>query len=125
MQVDGSSNSGQGGSGDDAVLRKKATEAAQKFEAFFIKQMMSQMRAGARTLASDDSPLKNKVNEDMLDMADGLVADSLSQQRAFGIADLLLRQILPPAGPAHLSPAAARSPSPSSTVRNGTEGTTP
>lgn len=125
MQVDGQFNPGQGAhgpDGDDVRLRKKATEAAQKFEAFFIKQMMSQMRAGARALAADDSPLKNKVNEDMLDMADGLVADSLSNQRAFGIADLLLRQILPPAD---LSPAAARSPSSDKKISPGSEGTPP
>lgn len=109
MQIDSRSSTGQGADSDDARLRSRAADAAQKFEAFFIKQMMSQMRAGARALAADDSPLKNKVNEDMLDMADGLVADSLSQQRAFGIADLILRQVLPPAD---LSPAAPRSPSP-------------
>jgi peptidoglycan hydrolase FlgJ len=33
----------------------------------------------------------------MLEMADGLVADALSGQRAFGVADAILRQLLPPA----------------------------
>ncbi|MCX2861684.1 rod-binding protein [Paucibacter sp. PLA-PC-4] len=97
------------GADADAVrLQTRAAEAAEKFEAFFIKQMMSQMRSATRALADDDSPLKNKVNEDMMDMADGLVADAMAGQRAFGIADLMLKQILPPAG---LSPAAVRSPS--------------
>ena len=35
-----------------------------------------------------------------------LVADALAQQRAFGIADLMLKQVLP-----HLSEGPARSPS--------------
>ncbi|MDC6170938.1 rod-binding protein [Paucibacter sp. XJ19-41] len=96
------------GADADAVrLQARAAEAAEKFEAFFIKQMMSQMRSATRALADDDSPLKNKVNEDMMDMADGLVADAMAGQRAFGIADLMLKQILPPAG---LSPAATGSP---------------
>ncbi|WP_349744291.1 rod-binding protein [Roseateles cavernae] len=93
----------------DAVrLQARATEAAEKFEAFFIKQMMSQMRSATRALADDDSPLKNKVNEDMMDMADGLVADAMAGQRAFGIADLMLKQILPKV---NLSPAGVASPS--------------
>lgn len=81
----------------DARTQAKATEAAVKFEAFFIKQMISQMRAGTRALADEDSPDKKRVNQDMLDLADGLVADALAQQRAFGIADLMLRQVLPQA----------------------------
>lgn len=97
------------GADADAIrLQARAAEAAEKFEAFFIKQMMSQMRSATRALADDDSPLKNKVNEDMMDMADGLVADAMAGQRAFGIADLMLKQILPTAG---LSPAVLGSPS--------------
>ncbi|QPF74148.1 hypothetical protein G8A07_15325 [Roseateles sp. DAIF2] len=96
-----------------ARLRQRATDAAVKFEAFFIKQMMGQMRSATRVLADEDSPLKNKVNEDMLDLADGLVADAMAGQRAFGIADLMLKQILPAAG---LSAAPAGSPSPGEAV---------
>jgi flagellar protein FlgJ len=38
----------------------------------------------------------------MLDMADNLVADQLAGKRAFGVADAILRQLLPaaPAAPA-------------------------
>jgi flagellar protein FlgJ len=91
----------------DARVKAQATDAAVKFEAFFIKQMISQMRAGTRALADEDSADSQRVNQDMLDLADGLVADALAQQRAFGIADLMLKQVLP-----HLSEGAARSPSP-------------
>jgi flagellar protein FlgJ len=81
----------------DAALRGKAAKAAEKFEAFFIAQMLRQMRSGTRALADDDSPMKNKINEDMQDFADGQMADSLAGQRAFGIADVILRQLLPEA----------------------------
>ena len=81
--------------GVDPKYRAKATEAAVKFESFFIGHMLHQMRSSTRELASEDSPLKNKVNDDMLDMADNLVADKMAGQRAFGIADVILRQLLP------------------------------
>ena len=79
----------------DARLRQRTTEAAVQFEAQFIRQMLGQMRSATRELADDDSPLKKRDSEVLSDMADGLVADSLAGQRAFGIADLLLRQLLP------------------------------
>jgi len=83
--------------GIDPKYRAKATEAAVKFESFFIGHMLHQMRAGTRALSSEDSVFKDKINEDMLDMADNLVADQLAGQRAFGVADAILRQLLPPA----------------------------
>lgn len=96
----------------DARIKAQATDAAVKFEAFFIKQMISQMRAGTRALADDESAENKRANQDMLDLADGLVADALAQQRAFGIADLMLKQVLPAALPtAGLSSAAPASPS--------------
>ena len=66
---------GAAGSADPAAAhyRAKATEAAVKFESFFIG--------------------------DMLDMADNLVADQMAGQRAFGVADAILRQLLPQGAP--------------------------
>ena len=90
----------QAADGVDPAYRAKATQAALKFESFFIGQMLHQMRASTKELAADDSPYKDKVNDDMLDLADNLVADRMAGQRAFGIADMILRQLLPPA-PAH------------------------
>ena len=87
----------------DAAYRKKAAEAAVKFESFFIGHMLKQMRNSTKELAADDSIYKDSINSDMLDMADGMVADQMANQRAFGIADAILRQLLPvtpPAAPA-------------------------
>lgn len=81
----------------DAAYRARAEAAAEKFEAFFVAEMLKQMRRSASALAAEDSVFKNPVNRDMLDMTDTLVADSLAGQRAFGIADVILRQLLPEA----------------------------
>ena len=89
----------------DPAYRAKVTEAAIKFESFFISHMLHQMRSGTRELASEDSVFKNKVNQDMLDMADNLVADQMAGRRAFGVADVILRQLLPAAAPVAVQPA--------------------
>lgn len=89
----------------DPAYRAKVTEAAVKFESFFISHMLHQMRSGTRELSSEDSVFKNKVNQDMLDMADNLVADQMAGRRAFGVADVILRQLLPPAAPVAVQPA--------------------
>jgi flagellar protein FlgJ len=77
----------------------KVTKAAIDFESFFISNMLHQMRETTRDIAPDDSPFKDKVNQDMQDMADKLLAGNVANQRAFGIADAILRQMLPAATP--------------------------
>lgn len=96
MQAIGPSTPGAAATSDiDPVLRAKAVDAAEKFEAFFIAQNLKAMRRSTQALASEDSPFNNKINQDMLDMADNQVADTMARQRAFGIADVILRQLLP------------------------------
>lgn len=84
-----------GSDGIDPAYRAKATQAAVKFESFFISHMLHDMRASTRELSSEDSPLRDKTNDDMQDLADNLVADRMASQRAFGVADMILRQLLP------------------------------
>ncbi len=79
----------------EAEFRAKATAAAEKFESFFISQMLKQMRAGTAQFADEGSVFKDPINADMLGLADGLLADRMSGQHAFGIADAILRQLLP------------------------------
>jgi flagellar protein FlgJ len=79
----------------DKALVAKATKAAIEFESFFISHMLHQMRESTRTIAPDDSPTKDKVNQDMTDMVDNMLAGNMAHQRAFGVADAILRQILP------------------------------
>ena len=79
-----------------AAYAAKVQAAAEKFEGFFITQLLRQMRQSTREMAGDDSVFSSRVNQDMLDMADLALADVLAGQRAFGIADAILRQLLPP-----------------------------
>lgn len=94
------------GDGEGAAYRAKLEAAAQEFESFFIAQMLRQMRSATREIADEDSIYRNRINEDMLDIADTAVADALAGQRAFGIADVIVRQMLP-AGPPPPKPDAA------------------
>lgn len=87
----------------DAEFRAKATAAAEKFESFFISQMLKQMRASTAQFADEGSVFKDPINADMLGLADGLLADRMSGQHAFGIADAILRQLLPTPQAAALS----------------------
>ena len=81
---------------DDARFRAEATAAARKFESFFVAQMLKDMRAGTREMAPEGSVFKSAVNDDLQQFADSLVADQMAGQHAFGIADVILRQLLPP-----------------------------
>lgn len=81
--------------GVDPVYAAQATKAAVEFESFFISQMLKDMRATTREMASEDSVFKDRVNQDMQDMADGILAKQMAGQRAFGVADAILRQLLP------------------------------
>lgn len=90
-----------------AATAQAARKAAQQFEGHFIAQMLHDMRRSSQALADPDGTRHNQGQE-MLDLADTLVADQLSTQGAFGIADLLLRQLLP----TDAAPPPASAPSP-------------
>lgn len=79
----------------DPAYVAKATKAAVEFERFFVSHMLQQMRASTRALAAEDSVFNDRVNRDMQDMADDVLAGNLAGHRAFGIADAILRQLLP------------------------------
>ncbi len=78
-----------------AATEKKAKDAAEKFEAFFISEMMRQMRRAAREFGDDSR--RDRPADEMLDLSYSMVADKLAGQHAFGVADLILKQILPKA----------------------------
>jgi flagellar protein FlgJ len=79
----------------DNAYAAKATKAAVEFESFFISHMLHQMRESTRTLAPEDSPTRDRVNQDMTDMVDNMLAGKLAGQRAFGVADAILKQLVP------------------------------
>lgn len=88
-------------SAEDIAYRAKVQKAAEKFESFFISQMLRQMRSATKEMASDDSVYSDKTHSDMIDYADTSFADTMSQQHAFGIADVIVRQLLPTQNSAH------------------------
>lgn len=77
------------------AYRKKAGEAAEAFEALFIREMLSQMRKTTREIAGDDSVFADAVHGDMMDFADKAVAEQVARSRVFGIANAILAQLLP------------------------------
>lgn len=86
----------RGADGEDAQ-RARVVAAAEKFESFFIADMLKQMRSTTRQMADEDSAFQSHINQDMLEIADGKLADVLAGQRAFGVADAILAQLLPDA----------------------------
>ena len=89
----------------NAQRRQELRQAAQAFEAVFIRQLIGSMR-NAR-LAED--MFGSQATEQFRDMADARLADSMSQQGTFGIADLLTAQFerhrsVQPAQPASAAP---------------------
>jgi flagellar protein FlgJ len=78
--------------------REQLRQAAQAFEAIFLRQMIGSMR-NAR-LAED--VFGSASSEQFRDMGDAQLADSMSRQGSFGIAELLLAQFnrAVPAAPA-------------------------
>jgi flagellar protein FlgJ len=79
----------------DAVQRAKVEKAAVQFEGLFIHQMLKEMRKSAQQIAGDDGIFKDQSGSGLLDLADTMLADSMASQRAFGIADTIVRQMLP------------------------------
>lgn len=79
----------------DPQLRQRTIEAAVRFEGLFVSEMLKQMRRGSAPLVGPDALFKPPEDNPLLAMADTLVADAMAGQRAFGIADAILRQLLP------------------------------
>ena len=84
----GSGQTAVTGAGGNTQRPQELRQAAQAFEAVFIRQLIGSMR-NAR-LAED--MFGSQATEQFRDMADGRLADSMAQQGTFGIADLLTAQ---------------------------------
>jgi flagellar protein FlgJ len=84
----------------DPAQRARAEQAAVKFEGLFIGEMFKQMRRSAEQIAGPDGLFKGMADNSLRSLADTMVADAMAGQRAFGIADAILQQLVPPAAPA-------------------------
>ena len=68
--------------------RQELRQAAQAFEAVFIRQLIGSMRNAKLA----DDMFGSQATEQFRDMADARLAESMSQQGTFGIADMLSAQ---------------------------------
>lgn len=86
------------------ATRTELDAAAEEFEAMFLRQMLKQMRKASDVLKADSS-LHSANTDTLREMHDEALADTLARRRQTGIADLLVRQLAPPAPVAVVLPA--------------------
>ncbi|CAJ0819383.1 MULTISPECIES: hypothetical protein [Ralstonia] len=99
MPISRASNSATGADASairpaEATDRQKIEAAAVQFEGMFIAQMLNEMKKATDQLKADNG-FDDKSSDSMLDYANRVVADAIAHQRAFGIADTLVAQMLP------------------------------
>ncbi|WP_459624920.1 hypothetical protein [Burkholderia sp. 3C] len=85
------------GNAADARERAALEHAAVQFEGMFIAQMLGAMRQATATLGAANGERDDTAGA-LLDHAYREVANGIATQRAFGIADTLIAQMLPAAG---------------------------
>ena len=68
--------------------RQELRQAAQAFEAVFIRQLLGSMRSAKLA----DDMFDSQATDQFRDMADSRLADTMSQRGTFGIADMLVAQ---------------------------------
>ena len=78
----------------DAREEQRLREAAQAFEAVFLRQMIGSMRQAR--LGED--LLGSEAADQFRDMADARLADTMAERESFGIAEMLLNQFQRRAG---------------------------
>jgi len=78
------------GAADDRSAAQKAQlkEAAEAFEAVFLRQMISSMRSAT----PGDSLFGSDAENQFRDIADARLADDMAKSNNFGIAEMLLKQ---------------------------------
>jgi flagellar protein FlgJ len=82
----------QSRSGDGEAKKEALTEAAQQFEAIFMKMLLSSMRKAQEVLESD-SPYNSQSTKFYRDMHDQQMAVELSSNGSLGLTDLIVRQL--------------------------------
>ncbi|MGR5095573.1 rod-binding protein [Vibrio maritimus] len=67
--------------------------AAEQFEALFIQSMLKRMRVATEALSDENNPLSTKSSSLFQGMLDAQLAQSLSQQSHFGLAEMIYQQL--------------------------------
>jgi peptidoglycan hydrolase FlgJ len=84
-----------GGDAAHTAHSARIADAAVRFEGYFIGELLKSMHRSTAVLADPDSARNDQTNAGMRSLADQALADTLARQRAFGIADAMIRQLLP------------------------------
>lgn len=71
-------------------------QAAEQFEALFLRSMLQQMRKASDALSNGNDPFTSKQQVMVRDFYDDKLASTLASQRSSGIAEMIIRQLSPP-----------------------------
>ena len=77
------------------VKPQNVEQAAEQFEAMFLRSMMQQMRKASDAMAAEYSPFNSKQQRMMRDFYDDRLASELASQRSTGIAGMIIAQLTP------------------------------
>jgi flagellar protein FlgJ len=78
-------------SGDEGALQ----QAAEQFEAVFIRMMLKSMRQAQDVLADENSPMNTEYMKFYRDMHDQQIANDLASGDGMGLAELIVQQLGP------------------------------
>ncbi|MBC7001604.1 rod-binding protein [Photobacterium sp. BZF1] len=67
--------------------------ASQQIEALFLQQMLARMRVSSQVLSDENNPLSMKSAGMFQDMLDAQLAQTLSKQSSFGLAEMIFKQL--------------------------------
>lgn len=79
----------------DAAWQQKAAQAAEAFEAVFVREMFKDMDKGTQAIAGEQGLFGKGSGSELSGIAQMAVADQIARSRAFGVADAILRQLTP------------------------------
>lgn len=68
-------------------------QAAEKFEAMFLRTMLSEMRKSTDAFAGENGLFSSREARNLRDFYDDALAQELASQRSTGIANILIRQL--------------------------------
>ncbi|MFS2221033.1 rod-binding protein [Pantoea sp. B65] len=75
------------------VRPQTIAQAAEQFEAMFLRTMLQQMRKSVDALSSENGMFSSREARTLRDFYDDALAQDLASQRSTGIADLLIKQL--------------------------------
>lgn len=78
-----------------SIKPQNLEQAAEKFEAMFLRTLLSEMRKGSDALSGEDGMFNSREARNMRDFYDDALAQDLASQRSTGIANVLIKQLSP------------------------------